>query len=129
MNTDSVESQTNVRVARAGCSVGRLLDLMDGNIARLCHEVFDGHESIQDAMDYWVDMPQDSAAFTPSGWEYDYNCVILLERIARIVFAAEQVLASNSASPDLGTGSTQDLKPSWHISTDSLRSLKLALTP
>lgn len=99
-----------------------ILRLAGGDVVKACHDIFDGHESIQGAIDYWVDFPHDSIAFTPHGWEINQAVAFECAPLARIVFAAEKVLDNNSADLDTDTRTG-----CWVIGQDVLRELRDSL--
>lgn len=103
-------------------SVERLIKLCGGDIRRLVHELFDGHESVDEAVDFWLDMPRHAVAYTPSGWEVNRESVLALATVARLVYAAEAVLACNAGDLDRDTPSG-----CWMIGQKELRELRDAL--
>lgn len=85
-------------------------------------EAFDGHPDIDAAIDYWAELPPDSVAYTPRGYEIDYGTILALAPWARLLQAAQAVLDDNAADLDCDTRSG-----SWLIGQDKLRVLRETL--
>lgn len=103
-------------------TIDRLLFLARGNLLRLSREVFDGHDSVDDAVNFWLELPEDTLAFTPSGWEINREVVIALAPLAQLAFASEAVLSCNSGDLDTDTRTG-----CWMIGQKELRALRDAL--
>jgi hypothetical protein len=97
------------------------------NPLELAHQLFDGHPSIEEAINFWSDMPEGSIAFTPLGWEIDKETVLAFASVCRVIFAAENLVSDNGAWKSLSTGDPMDCQQNWLISTEALRQLQQSL--